>query len=299
MAFRVLTIDGGGARGIYPAHILKRIQESFDIDLSEHIDLIVGTSTGSIIASAIATNYPLDKIESLYEKDTKNIFKKRIFGRQGILRARYSKDYLYEKLNEAFGEVKLGDIKNRLVIPAIDISNGTVHVFKSGYLPEFVRDTDVKLVDAITASCSAPSYFIPHKVGEYLLADGGLWANNPTLVGLTEAEGKLRQSRSDINILSIGTGIGHAFYDPGDDSTHWGLKHWGSKLIDLTFNLQSSTVENIAGLILEDDQYMRLNFQETGKLELDNTKLLPRLKSIADRDFTYNSKRIKKILEIT
>ena len=68
MSFKILCIDGGGVRGIYPAYILKRIEEAFDIKLYEIFDMVVGTSTGSIIASAIAVDYPLKDVVNLFEE---------------------------------------------------------------------------------------------------------------------------------------------------------------------------------------------------------------------------------------
>ena len=88
----------------------------------------------------------------------------------------------------------LGEISTPLMITSSDISTGGVHVFKSRYLKDlgepYVRDGNVALSEAILASCVAPTYFDPMPVGDFLLADGGLWANNPSIIALTEAVSK-------------------------------------------------------------------------------------------------------------
>ena len=83
MSFKILCIDGGGIRGIYPAYILKRVEESWAIKLHEIFDMIVGTSTGSIIASAIAVDYPLKDVVSIFEEKSRDIFRKTRFNLGG------------------------------------------------------------------------------------------------------------------------------------------------------------------------------------------------------------------------
>lgn len=168
--FNILTIDGGGIRGIYSAIILKKIEKKFSIKLNEHFDLIAGTSTGSILASAIAYDIPLDEVIALYKNEGKNIFKSRRASIGGLLKSKYDNNHLKKILNEKFNEKTLSDdsIKTRLMIPTTDISNGDVHVIKSYYLKEFKRDKDRMIKDVILSSCSAPLYFNPNKLDEFL-----------------------------------------------------------------------------------------------------------------------------------
>lgn len=92
------------------------------------------------------------------------------------------------------------------MIPSTDIVNGQVFVFKSNYDKDFTRDPDIKISDAVLSSCCAPVYFNPNKVGNYLLADGGLWANNPVLVGITEAlSPRFNKNIDEVKILSFHT----------------------------------------------------------------------------------------------
>ena len=140
-------------------------------------------------------------------------------------------------------------------------------------------------------------YFDPEKVGDYLLSDGGLWANNPALVGLIEATGKLRLPIEDIHILSIGTGIGKKYYDPARLKKPWGLLHWNpAKLVLAILNLQSISAQNAVQLMLPPERYLRINFETDGLLPMDKHELILQLKAKADHDFTHNSEKIKKLL---
>lgn len=300
MSFKILCIDGGGIRGIYPAHLLMRVEEAFDVKINKVFDMVVGTSTGSIIAGAIAADYPLKDVVNIFEAKSGDIFKKKWTSFKGTIKSQYERNVLEEILRLVLGSRTLSETKVRLVITATDIVNGNVHVFKSNYLDEFVRDVNVQIADAILASCAAPTYFDPKTVGEadYLLADGGLWANNPSMVALTEAIGKLGIDKSDVKILSVGTGIRNISYDIGEGSKQWGLKRWrGKKLLDLILYLQSVNDANQAQLILG-DSYLRLNYEADKALSLDDTKILAEMKNRADFSFTHNSVKLKDFLEL-
>jgi len=296
---KILTIDGGGIRGVYPAHILSRINEELGINFSEYFDLIVGTSTGAIIAAALSIDYPVSKIVKLYKEKGDEIFRKNKFGAFGFLAAKYDNRSLIKELKATFGDKTLSDTSTRLMIPATDIGNGQVYVFKSNYLDEFVRDKNTKILDAVLASCSAPAFFKPHLVKDYLLADGGLWANNPSLAALIETAGKLNGSLQDIKMLSIGTGIGNRYYSVSKPNRLWGLvTGWkGKKLIDMILNLQSKSAQNMVGLMLNRNQYLRINFEKEKPLSLDDIRSVSDLISVADHDFTYNYNNIKDFLE--
>ena len=293
--FFILTIDGGGIRGIFPAYILKRIKEELKIDFLSKFQIIAGTSTGSIIAGCIAAGIPIEKIYSLYEEKGNKIFKKRSLSLNGLLQSKYSSEILKDELKKLLGNKKLNEIKNILIIPCTDISNANVYLNKSFYDTNFVRDKNTFVWEAIISSCSAPVYFSPYKLkNKYLLADGGLWANNPSLLALTEALGpRLNIDKKDIYLLSIGTGTGKKYYDL--NSQNWGLIKWGRRIIDTILNLQSINTHNICNFLLPKKNYLRLNFETDTPLSLD--KLNKNLISKADELFTYKITEIKNFLK--
>ncbi|WP_432822186.1 CBASS cGAMP-activated phospholipase [Trichloromonas sp.] len=299
--FRILSIDGGGIRGAFPAHILSCIKHRLQINIDDHFDMIAGTSTGSIVAAAVACKIDPEEVVELYREHGPSIFtRKRSLlpdkyqpGRESI----YKNENLKKVLEKRFGCVKLGEITKPLLIPATDIGNGGVHVFKSAYQEDYHRDGKVPLHQAILASCSAPTYFNPTKVDEYLLADGGLWANNPSLAAVIDAQRRLGIELPKIRILSLGTGHAKTCYGVKGDR-EWGLLNgWkGTEFISFLMSLQAQTTNNYLQLMLGSDQILRLDFDSDCPLPLDDCSALDDLVSNADRIFTHNSSKIREFL---
>ncbi|MYC08017.1 MAG: patatin-like phospholipase family protein [Chloroflexi bacterium] len=294
--FHILALDGGGTRGIYSAQVLANVEVQIGAPIRDSFDLIAGTSTGSIVAGAAATGIPLKEVVELFEQQALHIFpSKRL--RWGIFRSRYPRKRLEDVIDSCLPNTTLGEIATPLIITSSNIATGGVHVFKSSYLAElgepYVRDSEIPLVEAILASCAAPSYFDPVQVGENHLADGGLWANNPSILAVTEAISKFKQTVDQIHILSIGTGHPTKMYS---HHRHWGLATgWGhKKLVSYFLNLQSQSSSNMAGLILG-ERYVRLD-PEIEEWALDDTKHLSNLKALATRDFAHRSEEILKTM---
>jgi hypothetical protein len=122
---------------------------------------LFGIETLRIKSARLAYDIPLTKVSKLYREQGSLIFSPRRWSLRGALFPRYASDPLRDVLQDVFQDATLSDSKTRLIIPATDIGNGGVHVFKSNYDAGFVRDRNVKVVDAVLASCSAPSYFAP------------------------------------------------------------------------------------------------------------------------------------------
>lgn len=300
--FRILSIDGGGIRGVYPAHILRCIEERLKINLFETFDMIAGTSTGSIIAAGIAVGIPAVDIENLYMKHGAKIFDRKgswwlskkfksLFS--PIIDSIYHNGHLKTVLAEIFQERMLDEIEKPLLIPSTDIGNGCVHVLKSGYSEKFNRDNKVLVRDAILASCSAPTYFDPHRIESYLLSDGGLWANNPALAAAIDAQHRLGVEQSDIRILTIGTGHSRTTYG-NSISRKWGIINgWrGKELISFILSLQSQSAMNYLKLQLRAEQILRINFESELPLTLDDASQIDELVTRADHDFTHESETI-------
>ena len=294
--FHILALDGGGARGIYSTHILASMEKTLSAPVKESFNLIAGASTGSIIAGAAAAGIPMARVVDLFKNESPRIFRKRRLGFLHI-RSKYSRRLLEQVVRSCVSDVTLGEISMPLMITSSDISTGGVHVFKSRYLKDlgesYVRDSDVALSDAILASCAAPTYFDPMQVGDFLLADGGLWANNPSVIALTEAVSKFKCSLEQIRILSIGTGRSVNLYSR---NRLWGfVTGWGrQKLVSYFLKLQSEASANMAELLIG-DRYLRID-PEIEAWDLDDIKPLDNLKALAARDFTRHSEVIMKNL---
>ncbi len=297
--FRILSIDGGGVRGVFPAHVLALFSKHLSPELSSTFDLIVGTSTGAIFAAAAACRMPLDQIVELYEQHATNICCKRRFACWGVHRSAYDSAPLRTLLEQVFEDRTMAAARTRLMMPATDLSNGNACVIKSPYLDSFVRDKDTPIVSAIMASCAAPSFFDPVRIGEYLLADRGMWGNNPSLMAYTEAIGKLGVPPGEVRLLSIGAGTAHEYYDVGKTTRNWGLgTGWGGRrLVNVFMNLQARAVANSAKLLLS-ERYHRISVDEPGFVPLDDVSVIPRLKAKAGEMFTCESATIKAFLNL-
>lgn len=222
--YKILSIDGGGIKGLYSATILKHFEEKFNCTISDYFDMLCGTSTGGLIALAASLKIPMETVCQFYEQEGKNIFpeyKKNkllswIFNRkitkgdikQIVRGGKFSDLPLKAALQNIFGEHRIGESNNFLCIPSYTITEARPWVFKKDH-HELDRDDKALYVDVALATSAAPTFFPLAEISYYdnkQFIDGGVWANNPTLVGLIEAlrffvgEGKDFDS---IKILSI------------------------------------------------------------------------------------------------
>ncbi|MDD2370323.1 MAG: CBASS cGAMP-activated phospholipase [Sulfuricurvum sp.] len=303
--FRILCLDGGGIRGLYSAQILKRIQDDCGIDFYNDFDLIVGTSTGSILAGSIVKKVAIDKVISLYENEGKSIFRKSLFPKMGLFGSKYSSEPLKEQLKSIFENTVLGDIEKPLLICATDIGNSTQFVFKTtfngqndscGNAKALVRDKKIALYDAILASSSAPIFFPPHKIGNHLLADGGLWANSPVLVALAEAKKIFKIEPKDVAVVSIGTGVEENDYHI--NTSRWGfLNGWKrEKFISMILNLQTKTNNSLLQFLMPKENILRLTYTSDKTLPLDDISQNKNLLSKADNDFVSRHAEIQSFI---
>ena len=316
--FYILSIDGGGHRGIFAAHILKRMEEEWNIDWQRQFGMLAGTSTGAILAAGLACQITATHLTEFYETHGSEIFSPRrrsYLDPFKLFTSRYSSPKLKKLLEKEFGETLLGEIKIPLILPAVDIGNGCVHVLKSGYDSRFTRDYRVRVSDAVLASCSAPTYFDPASIADrYRLVDGGLWANSPSLVAAIDANYRLKIPLKNLRVLSIGTGRSRIFYPRSDgkfkDHLFRRWQGWGfvtrwkrSRFIDLILNLQSENAHNSLCLMLGESpinpkQVLRLNFESDRPLPLDSVSKQSDWISEADRTFTHQSHEIARFMSI-
>ena len=204
---RILTIDGGGIKGIFPAAFLATVEDTIEDNIANYFDLIVGTSTGGIIALSLGLGLSAKEILMFYEEHGPLIFRGnrllrwlRWFGF-----SKYSSAPLKEALEACFGDKKLGDSKKRLVIPSLNLENGEVHIYKTAHQSRLERDYKERVVDVALATASAPTYFPTHRsVAGIPLMDGGMWANNPVGMSVVEAITLLDWPRNSLKVLSLG-----------------------------------------------------------------------------------------------
>ena len=187
---RILSLDGGGAKGFYTLGVLREIEAMIGCPLCERFDLIFGTSTGAIIASLLALGMRVEEIHELYEKHVPTVMAK--WSQSGKTKA------LAKLAKEVFGERTFDEVKTGIGIVATRWSTERSMIFKSditqahGRKGTFVPGFGVKMADAVQASCSAYPFFkrkvVTTSKGDYVeLVDGGYCANNPTLYAIADA----------------------------------------------------------------------------------------------------------------
>ena len=207
---QILALDGGGIKGLFSAAVLAKVEEKLDCSIVDHFDLITGTSTGGIIALGLGLGMRPRELVQFYVTAGPRIFSNRMGWRwwQQWVRRKYPQSPLRSALTDTatFGDKILGDSAKRLVIPAYDVGLDQVRVFKTPHHPRLKTDWQIPAWKVALATSAAPTYFQAcQHIENTRLVDGGVWANNPTALGIAEAVSLLDCSLDQISVFSIGT----------------------------------------------------------------------------------------------
>ena len=213
---RVLSIDGGGLKGVMPAAFLAEVECATGERIVDHFDLVVGTSTGGIIALGIGLELPCSQILDFYREKGPAVFgqsggpmRSKVSGlwrwARRLVGNKHSAAPLRASLTEVFGDRRLGESKTRLVIPAWHSMRRRPHLFKTAHNARFELDHREHVVDVALATAAAPTYLPAHRLrGGLELVDGGIWANNPATVAAVEATAILGWTPETVAMLSLG-----------------------------------------------------------------------------------------------
>jgi patatin-like phospholipase/acyl hydrolase len=214
---RILSLDGGGIRGVFPAAFLARLEEHLEHPIGRYFDLIAGTSTGGIIAIGLGLGLSADDILKLYVEKGPAIFdqehgavenwvRAKVRGMAHLFVTKHSSDPLRSALEGVLGRRRLGESRTRLVIPAWHPVLERVYIYKTAHHPRLETDYRQPAMDAAMATAAAPTFLMPHMTESAVeLVDGGVWANKPIGVAAIEAIGMLGWPGENLKILSIGT----------------------------------------------------------------------------------------------
>ena len=275
--FRILSIDGGGIRGIYPAAFLAALEERYlnGSSVSRYFDLITGTSTGGVIAIGLGAGLRASDLRDLYIDRGGEVFPPTPAGFRWTRKATrffrysYKREALVSVLSEFLGDSKLGQSQNRLCIPSCDAEFSDLYVFKTPHHPDFRMDGRQLMTKVAAATSAAPTYFRPLEDGGYTFLDGGLWANNPVMVGLVDALSCFAVPRERIRIMSIGCG------DTPYKVSAWKRRLSGSlawhDIIYAAMHFQSLSALGQAGLLIGRNRITRIDPPTYGvPIALDN-----------------------------
>jgi uncharacterized protein len=254
---KILSIDGGGIRGIIPALILAEIERRTKRPIAELFDLIAGTSTGGLIALGLTKlgagnkpQYTAQEIAKLYETHGSMIFSRsiwhRLYAAGSFLEEKYPSDGIERVLEEYFGDARLKDVLTNVLISSYEIEKRFPFFFKSSRAKQRA-DYDFPMKKVARATSAAPTYFEPLKLeaqespGYYALIDGGVYANNPAMCGYVEAVSTQKEP-CDCLVVSLGTGE-HTRPIPYNDAKDWGLAMWAQPILNVVFDGVSDTVD--------------------------------------------------------
>ncbi len=280
--YRILSIDGGGVRGIIASRLLERLERERSHFL-DRFDLVAGTSTGGIIALAIAAGIAPDRISEMYMERAPSIFPRDLGDKLGpvdkLFRADYPNTGLRECLSEVFGDLTLGDLDaRRILIATVEFGAGGTPRFFHNFGQQQSGDKDELLVDIAMRACAAPTYF-PIYQG---YVDGGILANNPSVCAVTHAldPGLGAQTLERISLLSVGTGTCPRPPEPLSEVS-WGLAQWVPRLLAIAFEGGACLSDYECSRMLG-ARYQRLNPLLDDRIELDDVEAVPLLAEVAD-----------------
>jgi len=325
----ILSIDGGGIRGIIPGQIMVEIEKAFKIKVSDYFDLMTGTSTGGILACAYLCpddkdptkpKFNAEQVVGLYFKKGEEIFDLPLFHKirtvDGLLDEKYPDDGIDDALHEYFGNVWLKDILKPCLITSYDITRRKGHFF-SQHKAAVNTEYNFKLRDVARATSSAPTYFecpkISSETGEsFTLVDGGVFVNNPALVAYAEGRNIFKRptgedaTAKDMKILSLGTGFSKKRYTYSK-AKNWGKAQWIQPVIDIMMSGSVEVANYELGKIYETienpDQYLRLDADLKGtnvEAEMDcaTQENMKNLKAFGKKLFKDNKDKIENWLSL-
>lgn len=306
--FQMLALDGGGIRGVFTAALLADIEKRFNTRIADHFDLIVGTSTGGIIALGLGMGLSAQEVLDFYRMNGKAIFPsflpdrlRRIPGAglldprnySSIFHRKFSNRPLETALRKALGDATLlGSSQKRLVITSYDLQRSSVKLFKTAHHERFRSDYKIPAWQVALATSAAPTYFRAAEASDRFLVDGGLWANNPVMVGVTEALGVLEQAPGEVEVLSIGT---LDEIRAMSRSSLWGGKVlWAKPAIDSMMTGQATAAHGQAILMLGADRVMRISPSvPAGHYQMDDSSCMRELIGIAAGEAEHRSPQIE------
>jgi len=302
---KLISIDGGGIKGLYSATALAKIEERYNVRIDGHVDVIAGTSIGGIIALGLAAGKRPSEMVEFFLKHGSKIFSSGWFGSYfrrlfSLVRPLYRNTKLKEACKAFFGnETRLKDLSTRaadgvqrpsVCIPTVNLGTGRPKVFKTPHHESLYLDKNYRVWEVALATAAAPYFFPVFKLtldggrrnaglDEYYI-DGGVWGNNPIMVALTEAltyaqsgDDSEPSELSKIQLLSIGN-VPEPMGEATLKSVSRGFLQWGERLVTLPLHCQTETADNMARLLLTHNQGAYLRIANDGKLTPEQNALI-------------------------
>lgn len=286
---QVLALDGGGLKGLFSASVIKSFEEQLGHSICDHFDLITGTSTGGLIALALGSGKTGSEIQKFYKENGHKIFPRTRYlgilrGIRWLLFSKYSNEVLKNTLktfliSEEENQPLLGNSKKRLIIPTFRAKDSTPRLMKTPHAERYKYDWNLPMWAVGMATSAAPTYLPSFSYDGETYLDGGLWANNPSLVGLVEAK-DLGAQIENIKVLNIGTTFSDSdsmYFYPLSKMLSFirfrrgGIISWGVQMLSTIMQSNSFATSNMyLHQLLDKGNYFSINEQiDVGESELD------------------------------
>jgi patatin-like phospholipase/acyl hydrolase len=286
MRTKILSIDGGGIRGVIPAMVLAEIEQRTQRPIAELFHLIAGTSTGGILALGLTVpgpdgkpKYSASDLVGLYEAQGPRIFSRSVWHRirsvGNVADEKYPAKGIEEVLQEYFGTIRLKEALTEVLITSYEIERRRPFFFRSQRARKD-KDYDYEMTHVARATSAAPTYFEPLKEpleenNCYALVDGGVYANNPAMCALVDvlSDQLGGVSLGDCLMVSLGTGqlTRSFFYDQAKD---WGLIQWARPVMQILFDGVSETVDYQMKQLLRERYYRFQTRLDIGNDDMDD-----------------------------
>jgi uncharacterized protein len=278
--FRILSIDGGGIRGILPLAVLARLEQTYlgGGSIADYFDMVVGTSTGGIIALGLGAGYNASDLLRTYIERGGEVFPdhcsltKRMLGIWQIAFNRCNNEHLNNLIDAVLGKRQLWESRIRTCIPAAETQHFEPFIFKTPHHPDYRLDWKEPMAHIASRTAAAPTIFKPVKRNDgYEFVDGGIWANNPIMVGIADTLSCFDLRREQIKVLSLGC-VRDQFSMSWSRRQFGGQFFWKSIMIESMY-IQSQNVIGQARLIVGHERVTRLDAPPvTPKIEMWNWK---------------------------
>ncbi len=220
-------------RGVFTAAFIAATEELLDSRLADRVDLIAGTSTGGLIALGLAAGRSGQQMLDLYRDNGGEIFSGGWPGRQLIL-PKYRRAGFDQLLQREFGEMKMRELGTPVCVSAYELVTGQPRVFKTAHSPDLYWGHEQAVWKVAAATSAAPTYFAPVQFTEEdAHVDGGVWANNPSMIAITEAVRRFDRDLGDIRLLSVGTNAPRATVKSFGAARRMGLPRWARPALAL------------------------------------------------------------------
>ena len=290
--YRIMSLDGGGIRGVLSARLLERLEAKVPGFLAK-TELFAGTSTGSILACGFALGLNPTQMVELYRQRGVHIFQSDLLHELGSLwgvtGAKYTTSHRLEGIQTTFGDLKLSDLKKKVLIATFQLDSANPRVpsdatdnrnWKAKFFHNYPgKDTDgpQSVTDVIMHSSAAPIYFPVHEG----FIDGGVIANNPSMCALAQALNPEHgnQELKDLTLFSVGTGSKQDYLTTEDGN--WGLMEWGTRLINIVLGGSVGLADYQCKQFLC-DRYLRVNPKTQDNIGLDDVRRIDDLIQLAD-----------------